>query len=215
MPMKKYKKKKKMVVFTTTYSSEMGAIKEFLLNLGKKEVLDFEKEYQWRKLFGPWGLDILVKWYAGYKKEDLKKLSRDFHLEYLSAGFKDLVFELKEKGNLVGVINPNPQFMMDTLKENMPLDFAIGLDFEYENGISNGKIKRLVHRYIEVELLKEKRQQYGLNKDNVITIGRSSVNHVPIARESGIFVGFDPVKNTIKEVTKRMKANQDLNKIIF
>ncbi len=213
--MKQNKKKKKMVVFTTTYSSQIGGIKEFLLGQGKKEVLDFEEEYKWRKLFGPWGLDILASWYKGYTEENLKNLSDSFYREYISPGFQELVFKLKEKGHLVGVVNPNPQFMMETLKENTPLDFALGLELHSENGVIVGKIKRLIHRYIEAQIVREKIQQYGLDKKDVITIGRSSVSHLPVAKESGIFIGFDPSKNSLKDLTRMIKKNQDLDKMLF
>jgi phosphoserine phosphatase len=196
------KKNKKLVIFTTTYKSQMGGIKDLLLALGKKEVIDIDKEYQWRKLFGPWGGKEIGKLYQGFSEERLKKLSFDYYLEHALPGLRELIFTLKEKGFLIGVTNYNPQFMMDVLKEQLPLDFAIGSQLEFKDGIATGKIKKGVDRYVEVEILKKKRKEYGLSKKDVISLGRASITHLPIAKESGIYIGFDPVKDSFKEINK-------------
>ena len=197
--------KKKLIILTTTYKSQMGGIKDLLLGLGKKEVIEIDKEYQWRKFFGPWGLDELAKLYQGFSEKKLKDLSFNYYLEYALLGIKDFVFSLKEKGFLVGVVNANPQFMMDSLKENLPLDFAIGTKLEFKDSICTGRIEKEVNRYVEAEILKEKIKEYGLNKEDVITFGRASITHLPIAKESGIYIGFDPTKDNFKKLKKIMR----------
>lgn len=213
--MKKIRQNKKLILFTTTYQSQMGGIKDLLVGLGKKEAIDIDKEYQWRKLFGPWGLDELAKLYQGFSKEKLRKLSFDYQLEYLLPGMREFVFALKERGFLIGVLNSNPNFMMDVLKETLPLDFAIGTELEFKNGIATGKIQKEVNRYTEVEILKQKIKEYGLIKKNVITLGRSSITHLPIAKESAVYIGFDPVKDTLEKIARIIVTRQDLQKIFF
>lgn len=193
----------------------MGGIKDLLLGLGKKEVIDIDKEYQWRKLFGPWGLDELAKLYQGFTEEKLKVLSFDYYLEYALPGMREFVFALKEKGFLIGVVNSNPQFMMDSLKEHLPIDFAIGTQLEFKDGIATGRIQKEVNRYTEAEILKQKRKEYDLDKENVITLGRSSITHLPIAKESAIYIGFDPTKDTLKEITRIILTKPELQKIFF
>lgn len=213
--MRKKEKNKKLVVFTTTYKSQMGGIKDILVGLGRKEAIEIDKEYQWRKLFGPWGGEELAKLYQGFSEERLKRLSFDYYLEYLLPGLREFVFGLKEKGFLIGVLSYNPQFMMDTLKEHLPLDFAIGTQLEFKEGIATGKIQKEVNRYDEAEILKQKRKEYGIGKENVITLGRSSITHLPIAKESAVYIGFDPVKDTISDIAKIIARKRDLKKIFF
>lgn len=67
-------KNKKMVVFTTTYQSQMGGIKDLLVGLGKKEAIDIDREYQFRKLFGPWGGEELAKLYQGLARKRVGNL---------------------------------------------------------------------------------------------------------------------------------------------
>jgi len=210
---KKKRNNKKLVVFTTTYKSKMGAIKDLLVGLGKKEAIDIDEEYQWRKLFGPWGLDLLAELYQGFPEEKLKDISFDYEIEYLLPGLKEFVFELKDKGFLIGFLNSNPQFMMDSLKEHLPLDFAIGTQLEFKEGMATGKMKKEVNRYTKAEILKQKRKEYGIDKQNVITIGRSTITHLPIAKESGFYIGFDPTKETISQITRMIVTNKNLRKI--
>lgn len=207
---------KKMVIFTTTYKTEMGGIKDLLVILGKKkEVIEIDKEYQKRKLLGPWGLSELAKLYQEITADKLKNLSFDYCQKNLLTGMKELTVELKNRGFLIGVLNANPQFMMDSLKEFFSLDFAEGTQLEFQEGVTTGRIQKEVNRYIEAEILKQKIREYGIDRKNVITMGRSSITHLPIAKESGLYIGFDPAKETIKDVIKMIRANENLDKIIF
>jgi len=209
-------KNKKLVVFTTTYKSKMGGIKDLLVGLGKKEAIEIDKEYQTRKIFGPWGLDELAKLYQGFTEEKLKGLSFDYHLEYLLPGISEFVFALKERGFLIGVLNSNPQFMMDNLKERLPLDFAIGTKLEFKDEMATGRIQEEVNRYTEVEILQQKRKEYDIDKKNVITLGRSSLTHLPIAKESAIYIGFDPTKKeTIRDIARVIVTNKNLQDVFF
>lgn len=197
------KETKKMIVFGTIFESEMGGIKDILCLLGKKkEINEIDREYQRRKFFGPLGLKKLVKLFRGNLKDRLKKVALDYCQQKLLKGMREALAEFKKRGFLVGVLSSNPQFVMDVLKEILPLDFAIGTELEFKKGVATGRIKKEVNRYTKARILKMKRKKYGLSKENVIVIRRATITHLPMAREAGVFIGFDPTKDTIIDIAQ-------------
>ena len=110
-------------------------------------------------------------------------------------GIKSFVKSLKDNGIIVGALSSDPQFLMDVLKEDIGLDFAVGTKLEYQNGITTGKILKKVDRYKKAEILEKKKKEFAINK--VITIGRASVVHLPTFEKSDIVFGFDPAKRNV------------------
>lgn len=208
------KEKKKMVIFTTVFASKMGAIKDFLVVLGKeKEAKEIDAEYQVRKFFGPWGLKELANLYRGFSEYELREAALDYCQKNLLNGLREFSSGLKEKGFLVGALSSDPQFMMDVVKEILSLDFIAGTELEFKEGRVTGKMQKEVNRYTKAEIIKIKTEEHALAKENVITIGRACVAHLPMARESGVFIGFDPMKETIADVAGMTIAHKDLSKI--
>jgi len=207
---------KKMVVFGTLFKSEMGGIKDLLVLLGKeKEVKKIDKEYQKRKFFGPWGLKELAELYQGISAHQLRKISFNYIQKNLLDGLREAVKIMKDKGIVVGAISSNPQFMLDVLKEVLPLDFAIGTQLELKEEVATGKIQKEVNRYTKAAILREKRKEYGVTIKNTIIIGRLFPAHLPMTKESGFYIGFDPMKEAIRDVTRLIMADGNLSKIVF
>jgi len=212
----KKRKIKKMVIFGTLFDSKMGGIKDLLVLLGKEnEVKKIDKEYQKRKFFGPWGLKELAKLYRGFSLYQLQKISDDYIQKKLLDGLREAVMAMKDKGTVVGVVSSNPQFMLDVLKERLPLDFAIGTELEFKEGVATGKIEKEVNRYTKAAILKEKRKEYGVVIKNTIIIGRLFPAHLPMTKECGFYIGFDPTKETISETARMIITNKNLKKIFF
>jgi phosphoserine phosphatase len=210
------KKTKKLVIFTTLFESKMGGIKDLLAILGKeKEVERIHSEFQRRKIFGPGGLKKVVQLYKGLSEDKLRRISLAYCQQNLLPGIREAVTELKKKGFLVGVLSSNPQFMMDILKETLSLDFAIGTQLEFKRGIATGRIQKEVNRYTKAKILKMKRKEYKIDKENVIVIGRSSVTHLPMAKEAGISIGFNPEEENIADITGVIATDKNLRKVFF
>jgi phosphoserine phosphatase len=192
----------------------MGAFKDILVLLGKKkEVVKIDKKYQKIKFIGPWGLEKVAELYRGISEEKLKELAFDYCQKKLMKGMKEIVVDLKKKGFIVGALSSNPQFLMDTLKEILPFDFSEGTQLEFKNGKATGKIKKKVDRYRKAEILKEKREEYKIKKENTIVFG-GSITDIPMVKEAGVFIGFDVEKETIGEVARMIMSNKDLLKIL-
>lgn len=207
---------KKMIIFGTLFESKMGGIKDLLVLLSKeKKIQEIEREYQRRKIFGPWGLKELVKLYTGFSEDELRRIALDYCQQNLLEGIREASVELKKKKFLIGVVSPNPQFMMDVLKEILHLDFAIGTQLEFKEGVATGRIQKEINRYTRAKILKMKRKESGVDKKNVITIARSSITHLPLSRESGVFIGFDPKEENIRDITRIIATDGDLQKIFF
>lgn len=204
-----------MVIFGTLFKSEMGGIKDLLVLLGKeKEVKKIDKEYQKRKFLGPWGLKELAKLYRGFSLYQLQKISDDYIQKKLLNGLREAVMAMKDKGIIVGVISSNPQFLLDVLKERLSLDFAIGTQLEFKEEITTGKIEKEVNRYTKAAILKEKRKEYGAAIKNTIIIGRLFPAHLPMTKEGGLYIGFDPVKETIGDIARMITTDKNLKKVI-
>ena len=190
------KREKKMVVFLTSFNTEMEPSKDMLLILGKKErTLEIHREYEKRKILGPWGLDKLANLYKGNSEGKLQDLGFYYYWKNSLKGIKSFVKSLKDNGIIVGALSFDPQFLMDVLKEDIGLDFAVGTKLEYQNGITTGKILEKVDRYKKAEILEKKKKEFAINK--VITIGRASVVHLPTFKKSDIVFGFDPAKRNV------------------
>lgn len=199
-----------MIIFRTLFESEMGGIKDLLVLLGKeKKVKEIDAEYQRRKFLGPWGLKELARLYQDISEDKLKEASWEYCRKNLLKGIGEFSVTLKERGFLVGALSSNPQFMMDIVKDALPLDFVIGTQLEFREGMATGLIHKEVNRYTKAEILKRKRKEYGLNHKDVITIGRATTTHLPMTRESGIFIGFDPRQETIEDIAQIIVEKQE------
>lgn len=197
------KEDKRLIVFGTLFKSKMGAIKDILVLLGKeKEVKEIDAEYEKRKLLSPWGLKELAKLYFGFSKNELKKISFEYCQKNLLPGLKELVIELKKKGFLIGVLSSNPEFILDCLKLILPLDFVFGTQLDFQNGIATGEIKEEFTRYKKAEVLKRIIKKYGIKKENVIFVGKSTITQLPIAKEAGIAICFDPEKESFEDIAE-------------
>ena len=125
---------------------------------------------------------------------------------------KEFIKELKKRDFLIGAISANPQFLMDALIKILLLDFSEGTKLEFKDGVATGKIKREVDRYIKAEILKEKREKYGLKKENIIVIG-DSVTNLPMVKEAKVFIGFDGKKEDAGEICRTIITHEKLRDI--
>lgn len=205
----------KLVVFTSLFDSKMGAIKDLLCLLDKeKETKKIDKEYQKRKLLGPWGLEELAELYQGFSEDELRELAFEYCQKKIIKGLRGFLLELKNQGFLVGALSSDPQFMLNISKEILSLDFAEGSHLEFENKIASGKLKKKVDRYVKAEIIKEKARKYDLGKEKIMGIGRATIVNLPIVNETNFFVGFDVGKETIDEVIEVIRNNKNLAKFL-
>lgn len=213
--MAKKEKDKKMVVFGKFFKTKMGAFKDILVILGKsEEVRKIDKEYQKRKLLGPWGLEEVARLYKGFPNDELKKIAWEYCQEKLMPGIREIVAELKRKGFLVGGLSSNPQFIMDTLKEILLLDFSRGTQLEFKDGIATGRIQEKVDRYTKAKILRDLKKEYKLRSENIIVF-YGSITDLPMAKEAGIFIGFNPEEENIGDIARIISTNANLRKIFF
>jgi phosphoserine phosphatase len=201
---------KKLIVFSADgvlLNNKMSSFKEILMILGRGDEAEaIDKEYQQRKQSGPWGLEQLAQLYQGFSEDKLRETAMKYCQENLAEGAKECVDDLKEKGYTVGALSPNPQFILDSLAQNLSLDFAEGTELEFKDSIATGKIQKRVDRYIKAEILQNKREHYGLEKEDVIVVG-DSITDIPMAELAGIFIGFSPKDDIVKEKATKVVAN--------
>jgi len=168
----------------------------------EKEVKELDNEYQKKKFFGPLGLKELAKLYQGLSFDKLREISLYYCWQNLLKGLREVSIKLKNRRVLIGALSSNPQFMMDVAREILELDFALGTQLEFKEGIATGKILKELNRHTKADILRKIRENYGLDQDDVIMIGRPAITHLPEAKETGIFIGFNPTKETIEDISK-------------
>ncbi len=191
----------------------MGAVKDLLVLLGKGvRVREIDKEYQEKKLFGPWGLEELAKLYKGFPKDKLQTAALYYCRKNLLDGLRELAVNLKKKGFILGILSSNPQFIIDSLRRFLPVDFAFGTQLDFCQGIANGKIKRELNMYEKSEILRREEEKYSITSQNVMVIGRATINHLLMAEEAGKFIGFNP---ETENLTKIINANQEIKKFLL
>lgn len=205
----------KLVVFTSLFSSQMGGIKDLLVLLGKeKEARKIDKEYQARKALGPWGLEELTELYGGFSQEKLRETTFDYCQRKIIKGMKGFLFELKDKGFIIGVLSSDPKFMLDISKEILPLDFVDGCHLEFQDNIATGKLKKKIDRYGKAEIVKEKEKKYSIGKQNTIAMGRATIVNLPVAKQTRFFVGFDVAKETVDDLVAAVRDNKNLARFL-
>lgn len=122
----------KLVVFSSLFNSKMGGVKDLLVLLGKeKETREIDREYQKRKLLGPWGLEELAELYRGFSEDELRELTFEYCQKKIVKGLKGFLLELKNQGFLIGALGSDPQFMLDISRKILSLDFAEGSHLEF------------------------------------------------------------------------------------
>jgi len=212
---------KKLIIFEISevlLDDELGGFADVLTILGKGETAkEIEMEYQRRKYFGPWikGMEMYANLYKGFSRKYLKKVALKYCKETFKSKARKALIELKKKGHLVGILSPIPHFIIEELGEILPLDIFEGTKFEFKEGVATGKIKRKIDRYTKIDLLKEKRKELGFRKEQLIIIGDPvSVTELPIAKEAGFFVGFDPEKESLEEVIHAAREQRNLREIL-
>lgn len=207
---------KKLIIFGVSgvlLDDKMGGIKDVLVILEKgKEVEKIDKEYQKRKYIGPWGLEELAKLYKGFSENELREIALKYCYENLRKEAREVLFEFKKRAHILGAFSANPQFIMDALAEILPLDFSEGTRLEFKRGKATGKIQRKVDRYTKAKILKQEIKALDFRKEDVIVIG-DSVTDLQMAKEAGLFVGFNPKEETVKEVADILIEQEDLREI--
>ncbi|MCD6232843.1 haloacid dehalogenase-like hydrolase [bacterium] len=192
----------KLIVFDVDgvlISTQLGASKDILVNLGKKkEVECLDREYQRRKKKGPFGMEKLIRLYKGFAKKQLQEESLKYCQSHLMKGAKRCLEKLKGNGWRLGALSSNMQFVMNTLLMILPLDFAEGTKIKFEREVSTGEILRVVTRYEKAEILERKVKNYGVKKENVVVVG-DSITDLPMGEKSGFFVAFQPKSDIVKE----------------
>ena len=200
---------KKLIVFTSLFVSKMGGIKDLLVLLDKeKEAKAMYEEYEKRKLFGPWGLEELNLLYQGFSEEEARESASYYCREKIIKGMQGFLLELKNKGFITGALSSDPLFMMDEARKYLALDFVEGCHFEIKDRKITGKMKKKVDRYEKARIVREKTKEYGLEKKDVIAIGRATAVNIPVAKETGCFIGFDLERETIDNAIETIKKNK-------
>jgi len=209
---------KRLIVFDVDgvlLNNKMGGFKDILILLEKeKDVQIIDEEYQKRKHVGPWGMEQLAELYQGFYQNRLRELAIKYCQKNLTKGVTSSLAKLKKRGYVIGALSSNPQFIMDVLTKELPLDFSEGTRLEFKEGVATGRIQRKVDRYIKAEILQKKIKDYQSKKEDTIVVG-DSITDIPMAELAGTFIAFCPKQDIVKEKANLIVANFQQLKLLL
>ncbi|MFH1610440.1 MAG: HAD family phosphatase [Patescibacteria group bacterium] len=193
--------------------NKAGGFKEVL---GKyfnkqKEVDEINEKYQRRKHLGPWGLEQLTELYKGLEVEKVAEVTKNYVVEKLMLGAKEIVGYFKNKNYLVVAISSNPIFILEELKKILGVDLIFGNILEVEGNKYTGKLLEKVDRYIKKEILQSILKKYNITGD-IIVIG-DSITDLPISELATKFVVFNTDKEEVISKADYVVREKDLTKI--
>lgn len=163
--------------------------------LGKEnDAQELQKEYEKRKESGPWGLAQYAELYRTIRKEKLTSVATEYLSGQLRRNVQNTIRELKERGYVVGSLSAHPDFVMDILKGILDLDFAVGTEFEFKDGIATGNLVRELDRYGKDEALDVLAERFATTVEN-ITIVANSITQIPMIKKAGSYIAFNQKKD--------------------
>lgn len=167
---------------------------DILRLLGKgSEAEKLQIEYEKNKERGPWGLAEYAMLYRGEELKKLKTITTEYLLVQVRPDVQITINTLKGRGYIVGSLSAHPDFVMDTLKEMLDLDFVEGTKFEYEEGVATGVLAREFNRYGKGEEVSALSKLFGVSTENISLVA-NSITQIPMIEKVGEYVAFNQNK---------------------
>lgn len=109
----------------------------------------------------------------------------------LSEGAEQLLSECKKYGVKFMLVSGGFTFFTDRLQQRLGLDWAYANRLEVdEQGCLTGKVLgKIIDAQAKAELLKQHREELGLQKEQVVAIG-DGANDIPMLEEAGIGIAY-------------------------
>lgn len=103
---------------------------------------------------------VFIKYFAGYKKEFVEELFKDFFEEKIKSRFYsqslNLIKEHKRKGDKVILVSTAIEEIVNPIKEYLNIDYAISTQLECNEGIYTGEIKNsLMYKEKKLDAIKK------------------------------------------------------------
>ena len=207
----------KLIVFDVDgvlLDTDRGSTKDILVQLNKaQEVEALHREYLKRRQSGPWGLPELMKLFAGYSRDELMMLSREYCSTHLMLGALETIQELKRRSYEVGSITSSIDIVADALLELLPLAWIEATTVQWNDGVCAGDIVRKVDRFTKRDILADYMRQHQIQKSEVIAVG-DSITDVPIADCAGEMIAFNATDSKIIERAEIYIKEKNLSSIL-
>ncbi len=207
----------KLIVFDVDgvlLDTDRGSTKDILIQLGKADEVEvLHQEYLRRKSSGPWGLPELMKLFAGYSRNELITLSREYCSTHLMPGATETIEELKKRSYTIGSITSSVDIIAEALLESLSLDWIEATTLEWKDGVCIGDIVRKVDRFTKRDILTDYMRTYQIQKSEVIAVG-DSITDVPIADCVGEMIAFNATDSQIIERAEIYIKEKNLSSIL-
>jgi len=161
-------------------------------------------------------LEFMRRDIARWKKKNIgiSDIKEIFKKVPVMNGLKETFYALKNENIKTCVISGGLDFMVDILKEDVSIDFvranSLCLD---NNGNLEGEGVLRVPILGKKDVLRELRDELGIEKEEVVAIGDLSID-IKMFEEAGLKIAFNPCDEIIKKHADVVIENKDLRLIL-
>jgi phosphoserine phosphatase len=148
--------------------------------------------------------------WKGMKVEELSKIVETvpFH-----PGVDELVNYIKQKGLKLSMVSSGLSLLSNWVHEKYGFDYSVSNNLLHENGILTGKVKIQVYYDKKAEWVKKIVKQFGVNPEEVITIGDSK-GDMDMFQMVGFSIAFNSSCKELNQITSVCIQSQNLADII-
>jgi phosphoserine phosphatase len=156
-----------------------------------KKWYGFAEEYQKKFLAGEISYDRFCELDAEvWKGMSVKALLEIVKTVPFHSGVDELIGHLKQKGLKLTMVSSGLSLLSNWVHQRYGFDFSVSNDLLHENGTLTGRVKIQVYYDKKAEWVEKILKQFGVNRDEVITIGDSR-GDMDMFRMAGLSVAFN------------------------
>ncbi|MDI6826029.1 MAG: HAD-IB family phosphatase [Candidatus Aenigmarchaeota archaeon] len=120
--------------------------------------------------------------------------------------------ESKKRNYIVAAFSSNPTVILEILQKKLNIDCVFGNVLEAKNGKFTGRFTKKMDRYQKTDELKKLVKKLSIRRNDIYVIG-DSITDVPMTKEGGTFIVFNP-KDEVEEYADHAVKSNDLQDIL-
>jgi len=179
-----------------------------------KKWYGFAEEYQKKFLAGEISYDRFCELDAEvWKGMSVKALLEIVKTVPFHSGVDELIGHLKQKGLKLTMVSSGLSLLSNWVHQRYGFDFSVSNDLLHENGTLTGRVKIQVYYDKKAEWVEKILKQFGVNRDEVITIGDSR-GDMDMFRMAGFSIAFNSSCKDLDQMADICIQSQNLADVI-
>ncbi|MBU1185659.1 MAG: HAD family phosphatase [Acidobacteria bacterium] len=147
--------------------------------------------------------------WKGMETDNLYELFRE--IPY-STNAVEAVRRLKEDGFVLTAVSSGVQFIVDRVREDMGLDYAVGNTLREKQGRLTGKVTIRISHLGKAAALRRVLRRFRIPAEETIVVGDSD-GDVPMMKRAGYAIAFNPVGPALTEAASYVCRTSDFMEV--